>query len=668
MSDSHVWVQAGQPVGAIHIAAAADEPERFAAQQLQHYLKRISGADVPIVDHLGDRKTPAICLIHAGRPSQSKHLGDCPVDQLTDDGYAIHSVGDDVVITSRDSFGLVHGTYQYLARVLDCSFLDMGPEGEDIPRTRTIQHDPVRILKNPKLPYRGMQMAYGSRRVDWMAKNGFNWVRMGNDNDLEWWDEKLKLLAPEYKKRGMRITFGHHSFHMILPTERYAQDNPEYFQKVDGKPVKQGQFYWSMKDREVLDEVVWRIDWFLKRHPEIEQFDFWPADGIAEVDEDDYREWTGEDMPTDWPDKDRLASSSLTGRMGDPRKARLYALMTRQLAEALGPKHPNVRFIITAYADLTQPCPQTPLPANVSCTIAMYWRCYKHSLFDEGCVYNDQYRQIVREWTQMYPDRATYLSEYYMGMGVHIALPYPIVTVIFREWEQLREMGVAGGKVNTGREVDRCGVPYNINYLAFQAVVWGDCDDPDAFLELYCRRFFDDASQPLLEMYRLWEKRIQDSEHTQPGYHRFYAMFDLETTDRSRQLLLQALEQTRNPKVIYRVSRLLMLVNYTAKALAPGDKPFEHSQRQFAGEDVSDMERELLPWLEDMVAEFARLRDLDVDVVNFVGDTEHMTPAEQREKGSRWESDLARMQKADWVKDEFNPDILERKPADKGKA
>lgn len=659
MTTKQIWVRDRQPVGCICITGAADDAERHAADELQRYLKLISGAELPIVEGLSDRKTPAIILVNASRPSHLTHVADCPVDQLCDDGYAIHSTGADLIITSREPSGIVHGMYQYLSRVLGASFFDMGLEGCDLPQQSTIAHEPISIVKNPTLRYRGMQMAYGSRRLDWMAQNGFNWVRMGNDNDLEWWDQKLHELAPEYRKRGIRITFGHHSFQMIMPVNRYGSDNPEYFEQVDGKPVKRAQFNWSLKHRKVIDEVTWRIDWFLKRHPEIEQFDFWPTDGVCDVDEDDYRTWTGETMPTDWPDKDQLAGVSLTARLGDPRKARLYAMMTQEVAAALADHHPRVQFIITAYADLTQPCPQTPLPTNVTCTIAMYWRCYRHTLFDEGCVYNDQYRQIVKEWTDMYGEQGVYLSEYYMGMGIHVSLPYPIVTTIFREWKTLRSLGITGAKVNTGREIDRCEVPYNLNYLAFAATVWEDFDDAEAFLESYCRRHFGDAWEPLLALHQLWEQNTQEAEHTQPGYPTMYWIMDNQTIDRSRQLLLEAIAQTRNPLVINRAARLLMLVNYTAAVIEVGDLSVRRNAQINRGEDPSALEQEMLPWMTRMAEHFARLEALDIDVVGFIGDTEHMTAAEQRQKTNRWAADLARLEKADWVKDEFNPDILQ---------
>jgi hypothetical protein len=77
---------------------------------------------------------------------------------------------------------------------------------------------------------------------------------------------------------------------MILPKKLYEKDHPDYF-----PPGGTGQFYWSLKNPEVMDEVVWRLEHFLARHPEIEKLDFWPSDGVGDIDPDDYRAATGEE-------------------------------------------------------------------------------------------------------------------------------------------------------------------------------------------------------------------------------------------------------------------------------------------------------------------------------------------------------------------------------------
>jgi len=651
---THVWVRSGEAMGQIALAHGAGDQEEYAARELAAYAKKMSKASLPIVHGLRNRARPSIIILDSSRPANRKFIAHLPVGDLRDDGFLIQSDGRDLFIVSKARFGIVFGTYQYLRRVLGCRFLDYAPYGEDVPRKTTIEHGPVSILKNPKLAYRGMQMAYSLDRIDWMAKNGFNWVRYGNDKDLDWWDAKLTEVLPHLRKRGIRINFGHHMFHMILPPRLYAEDHPEFY--PDGKP--RAQFPWSLKSPDIINEVVWRLARFLERHPEIEKLDFWPSDGRGEIGAEEYRALAGEEMPEEGEWAERAAGRTDWGRLGDPRKAKVYAIMAKRVGEALAEKFPGVEIVLAAYADVAQPCPDVRLPGNVTCTIAMYWRCYRHSVSDEGCLYNDQYRQIIREWTALYPDRNVYLSEYYMGMGCHASLPYPVVTAIFRDWPWLMESGIAGAKVNTGRAVSTAVVPYNINYLAFQAIAWGDAASADAFIEDYCKAFFADAWREMRDMYLLWEQSVQDAEHTQPGIWTLHRMFNEDTLARSRELVEAALDKTDNAKAHYRISRVGRLVAYAARALPVSRQMAERERVAGEGGPTEELDKALIPALQNMTEHFESLKDLDQDIVGFVKPTSFFLEGDVKCKPSQWERELGRITQAEWVQNEFDPDIL----------
>src|SRR5690606_9245708 len=74
------------------------------------------------------------------------------------------------------------GTYEFLRRFGGCRFSDLGPHGEYVPRKDRfdLESGPLRI--SPKLRYRGLQFSFYEdpelcrQRIDWMAKNGLNYV------------------------------------------------------------------------------------------------------------------------------------------------------------------------------------------------------------------------------------------------------------------------------------------------------------------------------------------------------------------------------------------------------------------------------------------------------------------------------------------------------------
>lgn len=655
-TDNHTWIRDGQALGCIVLAPGAGEAEAFAAAELARYLEQISGVSLPIHHGLRERPQPAIVILDASRPANRYFLHDLPIEQLQHDGYLLQSVGEDLFIVSREPFGIVHGTYQYLSRVLGCGFHDYPPHGETIPSLQSVSHGPVSLLKNPRLAYRGMQMVYSIERLDWMAKNGFNWVRYGSDNDLDWWDRKLTEWAPLFRQRGIRLNFGHHIFQMILPPEHYLQDHPDYY--PDGQP--RPQFYWALDNPEVMEEVVWRLTHFLRRHPEIEKLDFWPSDGRAMFSDEEYQALTGEPLPPegDWVSTCRAHVQH--GRLGDPRKEHIYSLLCKQVGEALQADFPHLEIVACAYSDAISVAPQVQLPPNVTCTVATFWRCYSHSYFDSDCVVNQQFRQAIEGWAERYPDRPLYLSEYYMGIGAHASLPLPILGLLFREWPGLLDLGIAGAKVNTGRVCATDVVAYNINYLAFQHLVWDDAETTEAFLDAYCRSFFGPVWRLVKEMYLRLEAAAQVAPHFPPSIMFIAEVLDEATLDDCLALIQQARDGVTDSSLCYRLDRLLKHLDYTRRAI-PVSRLLGKTGRYRLGESPTDAyDADLVPLLEEMTEFVDDLLALDQDIIGQVKATDMVQAGDIKSKPSQWHRELAAILAAQTYDHDADPEAIGR--------
>lgn len=650
MSMQHCWVKNNQAVGQITIAHTAGAAEIHAAQELSQYFERISDAALPVVTGIRSRTTPSIIIIDASRPANRPLLAGMPVDELRHDGFFIHSAGADLFIAANEPSGLVFGVYQYLTLVLKVRFFDFGLEGEDIPCLDTVEHAAVAILKNPRLRYRGMQQPMDVQRLDWMIKNGFNYARYHFSPDaLEWWDQNGAALTHKLQKRGIRLAFAHHLFDKLIPEKKYLDDNSDFFPIVNGKRGRQNQFSWSLQNQTVLQEVIRVLEDFLGRHPEIDMLDFWPADGFYSLDEEDYRAITGGESPQRGAWEKQAHGRSPTGRLGDPNKAKIYALLIKPVAEALGKRFPKLVISTLHYVDLTQPCPDVRLPDNVAPVPTMYWRCIKHTLLDEQCLYNRQFRQILTEWTQMYPDRLIFLYEYYMGMGCHASLPYPCLTSLFAEWEEMIRMGIGGAHIQS---CDHHAVPYAINYLAFAALAWDNPPTLEGFLRDYCRGFFGEAAEAVYRIYQLWEEGVQQAEDTQPGVSFFARMFTPERVQQCRTILDDAMRGAHDPKVIYRLARLIILMEYARQALTCGKEYMDIAVAQRRGEDVTRLQQQLLPLLPPVACWYRRLWELGQDICRRTGVVESK-PA------NIWARAIKQFRKQPRALAEFDPDVGE---------
>src|SRR5262245_20272524 len=101
----------------IVIAADAIPSERYAAEELQRYLERISGAKLPIVT---DGEKTARYEILLGDSAHLRKLRTTAVDfnKLGSDGFTLRTVGNHLVIAGGKPRGTLYGVYALLEEKL----------------------------------------------------------------------------------------------------------------------------------------------------------------------------------------------------------------------------------------------------------------------------------------------------------------------------------------------------------------------------------------------------------------------------------------------------------------------------------------------------------------------------------------------------------------------
>lgn len=189
-----------------------DEPlpaEKAAAQTLQRYLHRITGATLPIAseraaagpEHAAHR--PAIYL---GRTAAAEDVID--FKKIRDDGYCIATRGNALFIAGAHGRSTVYGVYDFLDRYLGCKKFDAGPAY--VPSAPTIGVDgEIYDLQTPAFVYR---QSYYPPSLD---PEYLEWHRLHQFEDL--WG-----------------VWGH-SYFKCIPPATYFAPHPEYFALVDGR-------------------------------------------------------------------------------------------------------------------------------------------------------------------------------------------------------------------------------------------------------------------------------------------------------------------------------------------------------------------------------------------------------------------------------------------------
>jgi len=215
----------------IVISPEADSIEQYAAQELQEYLLKISGVNIPIISNDSNGAQKKIIL------------GKIP--ELGPDGFSIKTSGQDLVILGGLDKGVLYGVYSFLEDYLGCRMY--APGATLIPEQSTISLSQIDDVQDPVITFRELHFPIRS-----------------NQKYLDW--HKLHWKGTNQKDWGMWV----HTFDDLVPPEEFYDTHPEYFSETNGLRVPYGQL--CLSNTEVFDTLVRRLQ---LKMDELPQAHFW---------------------------------------------------------------------------------------------------------------------------------------------------------------------------------------------------------------------------------------------------------------------------------------------------------------------------------------------------------------------------------------------------------
>ena len=361
----------------------SSEPVAFAASELNRYLAEILGTALPQSASSAD--TPRIVL---------------KVDEsagLTEEGYEYRVEKNTLHITGGGPLGVVFGAYAFLKDFGGCRFADLGPDGEYVPRKDEIVVDVSRVRREPRLAYRGLQFSYGEDeelnrlRIDWMAKNGFNYVMYRPapesynpkgmvDLDPEtkkpvwpsgrvfryskrWFDQELR---PAIRKRGLKLDMNHHNLGYWVPPSRYFEKHPEWYAEIDGERGKRfSQLSLCLTNDEPVAALIESVRKYLRANPEVKVVGVIPEDGVGMCQ-------CAKCVAADPDPKEAFRKTNY--KIENRSKSWRYHTLLNKVAAAIAEEFPDVTVGGAAYVDLLWPARDLDFEKNTTVWVALYWR------------------------------------------------------------------------------------------------------------------------------------------------------------------------------------------------------------------------------------------------------------------------------------------------------
>lgn len=392
--------EAGKSDFTIVLSKEASASEKHAAQELQKFLREISGAELPIATEGENPSTPMIVL-GDGPLLRSLNIS-VNLQDLGDEGFAIQSVGPHLVIVGGRLRGTLYGVYTFLEEVLGCRWYTSTVSV--IPKLPTIPLKPLDIVQKPDFEYRE-PFYTDAWDPDWAARHKVN----GNHPRLD-------------DQRGGKISYRPfvHSFDALVPKAEYFEKHPEYYSLIDGvRRGGQGEGQLCLTNPEVQQIAIKTVMRWIDENPKVTLF------SVSQNDNTNYCRCE--------------KCAAIDAEEGSP--SGLMLRFVNAIAVEVAQKHPDKLLDTLAYQYTEKPPKITrPLP-NVRVRLCPISNCQHHPYEKRCCPQNAAFMDNLSQWNKL--TDVLYIWHYNTNFANYL-LPLPDIEEFAADIPLYKRSGVKG--------------------------------------------------------------------------------------------------------------------------------------------------------------------------------------------------------------------------------
>jgi hypothetical protein len=452
----------------IIVATNAPASERYAAEELQRYLERITGVKPSIVDDSCPVGTHEILL---GDNQHLRKLGlKLELDKLGPEGFALHTVKNKLLIAGGRPRGTLYGVYTLLEEKLGVRWFT--PEVEVVPRTNSVALAALDEIRVPALEYREVFWTEMMRDADFAARHRLNGEHYG--------------LKEKHGGRAVVYFPFVHSLDSLIPRELYSE-HPEYFPLINGKRVD-GYVQRCLSNPEVLKLGIVKVRQWIHDHPEAT---------IISVSQNDTGKWC------QCPD-----CKAFDDEQGSP--AASLIRFVNAIAENIERDYPSIRIDTLAYQYTRKP-PRTLRPRhNVIIRLCSIECCFAHPLASCVSAENRSFRDDILAWQPVAPK--LYIWDYTPNFG-HYQQPFPNFDALQPNVQFFAQHGVSGlfeqGNYSSGGNGELG--PLRAYILA--KLLWNPQTDVVRHTTEFLNAYYGNAAPQIREYLELLESQVRNGKN-----------------------------------------------------------------------------------------------------------------------------------------------------------
>jgi hypothetical protein len=446
-------------------AAEALPSEQHAADELQRFLREISGAELPIVRDDQPLKPHEIVL-----GLDNAHLAgvlppDRPMPVFGKEGFSISTQGERLLILGGKPRGTLYGVYALLEDHLGCRWFSS--KVSRVPKQATIELGDINDTQVPALEYRE-PFYWDAFDGDWAARNKAN-----------------SQTARLEEQHGGKITYFPfvHTFDSLVPPSEYFAEHPEYFSLIDGKRIG-GNTQLCLTNPDVLRLTIARVREWIDSHPGV---------NIVSVSQNDWGNYC------QCPDCTAIAEAE--GSQSGPLVA-----FVNQVAEAIEPDYPDVAIDTLAYQYTRKPPKSIRPRPNVIIRLCSIECCFAHPLATCDYPQNVSFREDIVGWSKLC-DRL-YVWDYVTSFANYLT-PFPNWDVLGPNIRFFVENGVKG-IFEEGNYNSSGGELAELRAYIMAKCLWDPDYDPNVAMTEFLEGYYGPAAPPIRAYIDLLTAKVRD--------------------------------------------------------------------------------------------------------------------------------------------------------------
>ena len=510
----------------IVISNEASPSEKYAANELQMFLKNISGATLPVVTDEAPVSSNEIILGDNAHLRQIKTEID--FDKLGKEGFTIRTVGSHLVIAGGKLRGTMYGVYTFLEEHLGCRWFSS--KASHIPKRARIEIGPIDDTQIPVLEYRE-PFYTDAFDADWAARNKMN----SNSARLD-------------EQRGGKVAYSHfvHTFYPLLPPDQYFEEHPEYYSEIDGKRiVERGQL--CLTNPDVVQLATERVKQWIQESPQAT---------IFSVSQNDWRGWCQCKSCTEVDEREESHSGTMLH-------------FVNQVAEAIESEYPDVAIDTLAYQYTRKPPKYVRPRPNVIVRLCSIECCFSHPL--ETCEMNASFKADIEGWSKV--SNRLYIWDYVTNFS-HYIQPFPNFDVLKPNIQFFVNHGVKGIFEEGNYSGGGGGELAELRSYVMAKVLWNPDYDAQKAMNEFLVGYYGKSFAPIREYIDMLHNKVrEDNIHMTIRAKPDSDFLAPEIIQRANELFDEAERLADDDDVLHRIHVARLPIQYVQISTLPESDP-----------------------------------------------------------------------------------------------